>query len=333
MRRRDFIALLGAAAVPSLLWPLAARAQDAESVRRVGVLTGYAESDSEGQAQISGFRTTLRQLGWTEGRNVQIDVRWGEAANPALMETYANELVAMNPDVIVVNGGRALTAVNREPRRIPIVFAALADPVATGVVESLARPGGNVTGFTIFDGASAPKHIEALREIAPGLARVALVISPDNSNFSREVQLLNAAATPFGMKSIAMPVRVPADIERAIAEFAREPNGGLVVTSEVVISAHRSLIIASALRNRLPTMHYDRSYVVAGGLMSYGIDRRDQYRRVADYVDRILKGAKPSDLPVQQPVKFEFAINLRTAAALGLTVPTALLLRADEVIE
>jgi len=331
MRRREFMSLIGGAAAPSLLWPLSVRAQDPERARRVGVLTGFAESDSDGQSQISAFRTTLRQLGWTEGRNVQIDVRWGEAANPALMETYATELLAMHPDVIVVHGGRALTAVNREPRRIPIVFAYQADPVATGVVESLGRPGGNVTGFTTFDG--APKYIEALREIAPALARVALLISPDYVNFSRDVQLLNAAATTFGMKAVAMPIRDPAEIEHAIAEFAREPNGGLVVTSDVVISAYRDLIIASAIRNQLPTMHYDRSHVAAGGLMSYGVDRRDQYRQVADYVDRILKGAKPADLPVQQPVKFEFAINLKTAAALGLTVPTALLLRADEVIE
>lgn len=330
MQRREFITLLGGAAAA---WPLAARAQQANPPRRVGVLTGYPESDPEGQAQIAAFRTTLRHLGWAEGGNVRVEVRWGEAADPDLMQRYAVELVAMAPDVIVANGGRALAAVQKASRQLPVIFAALTDPLATGYVESLSRPGSNVTGFTTFDGSYSPKSLEALKEMVPNLTRAALVISSGNPSTAAHFGALQSAASSLGIAASLATVRNTAEIEHAFANLAREAHCGMVVSSDVVIESYRAFVVETAARYRLPAIYSMRSFVVAGGLMAFGIDRKDQYRRVAAYVDRILKGEKAAELPIQQPVKFEFAINLKTAAALGLTVPTESLLRADEVIE
>jgi putative ABC transport system substrate-binding protein len=327
--RREFLTLLGGA-MATAAWPLVARAQQP---KRVGVLMGYAEKDSAGQSLIAAFRTTLRQIGWVEDRDLQIEVRWGDAANPERMRAGAQELVAAKPDAIVVHGQRTLAAVTRETRTIPVIFASLADPVGAGAVKSLAQPGGNVTGFSVFGSSSIPKLLEALKEIAPRIARAALVVSPDNIGLDRDLRALEEGVRLYDMSSTAVRVRSAVEIESAFAKLASENNCGLVVSADVVFSAQPDLIVAAAARHRLPAAYVERSFTEAGGLMSYGINREDQYRRVAVYIDRILKGAKPAELPVQLPTKFEFVLNLKAAKALGLAVPTALLLRADEVIE
>jgi putative ABC transport system substrate-binding protein len=329
MKRREFITLLGGAAA----WPWTARAQQADRQRRVGVLSGYPETDLEGQAQIAAFRTTLRHLGWAEGRNVSIEVRWGEAADPARIQRYAAELASIEPHVIVVHGGRALAAIQKESRRFPVIFAVLTDPLGTGHIDSLARPGRNVTGFTAFEGSYSPKLLEALKEMVPGLARAAFLISSDNPGLDGHFAALQSVAPSLGVTTTIAAVRTTAAIEQAFASLERETQGGMVVASDVFIDSHRDFIVELAARHRLPTIYNTRSFVTVGGLMAYGIDRKDQYRRVAAYVDRILRGEKAAELPIQQPVKFEFALNLKTANALGLIVPTASLLRADEVIE
>jgi putative ABC transport system substrate-binding protein len=328
MRRRDFITMLGGAAAA---WPLATRAQQ-DRIRRIGVLTGYAASDPEGQARVGAFRQGLRELGWVENRNVWIDVRWA-AADPSLLRAYAAELMEMTPDVILVNNAQGLTAVQGERRDIAIVFAGVSDPVGLHFVDSLARPGGNVTGFTTFEFSPVAKLLEALKEIAPNVARVALIFDPDNPSSVGHLRSLETAAPSFAVKSVAAAVHNPVEIELAIEAFARERNGGLLIPPNTTLTSHRDLIVASAARHRLPAVYPFRVFVTAGGLMSYGADRVDQFRSAASYVDRILKGAKPADLPVQQPSKFELVINLKTAKALGLEVPASILLRADEVIE
>ena len=328
IRRREFIALLGGAAG----WPLTARAQQGERMRRIGVLTGYAESDPEGQARVGAFQQGLRELGWIASRNVWIDVRWA-AADPSLLRTYAAEIVEMTPDVILVNNAQGLAAVQGERRDVAIVFAGVSDPVGLHFVDSLARPGGNVTGFTTFEFSPVAKLLEALKEIAPGVTRVALIFDPDNPSSIGHLRSLESAAPSFAVESIAAAIHSPGEIERTIETFAREAKGGLVVPPNTTLTSHRDLIIASAARHRLPAIYPFRVFATAGGLMSYGADRVDQFRRAASYVDRILKGAKPADLPVQQPSKFELVINLKTAMALGIDVPPTLLARADEVIE
>ena len=330
MRRREFITFLGSIAAG---WPLSARAQQSERARRIGVLMGYGESDQEGQTLIAAFRQELRKLGWIEGGIFHVDVRYATAGDLNLMEAYAAELLALNPDVILVHGRRALRAVQRRKHDIPIVFAALADPVGIGVVESLARPGANVTGFTTFEGSPVAKLVQALKEIAPGIARVALIYNPDLLSWTAHWRSLESVASSLAVIPIAAPVSNPSEIKRAIEVFASEPNGGLVVPLDVTLITHRQLIIELADRYRLPAVYTERLYVTAGGLISYGVDVSDNYRRAASYIDRILKGAKPVDLPVQQPTKFELVINLKTAKAIGLTVPPSLLVRADEVIE
>jgi putative ABC transport system substrate-binding protein len=330
MRRRDFIAGLGGAAV---VGPRGAWAQQGERVRRVGVLSGYGATDPEGQLLIAAFRDELRKLGWVEGSVLAIEVRYAVAANPALMETYAADLLALKPDVVLVHGRRALSAVQRKNPDMPVVFAALADPVGTGAVQSLARPGANVTGFAIFEGSPVGKVVEALKEMAPRVVRVALAYNPDLSTWTAHWRLLESVASSFAITPIAMPVRNPFEIEQAIAAFAVEPNGGLVVQPDTTLITHRAPIIEMAARHRLPAAYSERLYVIAGGLLSYGVDVSDNYRHAASYIDRILKGARPADLPVQQPTKFQLALNLKTARALGLTVPATLLARADEVIE
>jgi putative tryptophan/tyrosine transport system substrate-binding protein len=329
MLRRDFIVGLGSATA----WPLTARAQQPERMRKVALLTGFAEGDPIGQAVVAAFQQRLQGLGWTEGRNVRFEVRWAAAGDLDLMRTHAVDLVRTGPDLILVHGNRALAAVQRETHDIPIVFAAVADPVDYRQVESLARPGGNATGFTIFVGPMLGKLTQILKEIAPDVTHVALLHSPDTPSSVRNTLALEAATEVLGVKLVFAPVRNPVEIEQSIDMFAREPNGGLVVIPDLTMTTFRRPIIALASRYRLPAIYGLRQFVAEGGLISYGNDLRGNYRSGAVYVDRILRGEKPSDLPVQQSVKIELVINTKTAKAFGIEVPEALLAIADEVIE
>jgi putative tryptophan/tyrosine transport system substrate-binding protein len=328
IRRRDFLTLLGGAAAA---WPLAVRAQQAERVRRIGVLVGLAE-DPEGRARIAAFQQALAQLGWTIGRNVRIDTRWG-AGDADRIRTYAAELVVLAPDVILGSGSSVVGPLLQATRTVPIVFTQTADPVGAGFVDSLARPGGNATGFTLSEYGMGGKWLEVLKEIAPSATRAAVL---RDSAIAQGIGLWGAiqtAAPSFGIEVSPVNVRDAPEIERAVAVFARSPNGGLIVTGSGLAIIHRDLIIALAARHKLPAVYFQRHFVAAGGLISYGPDAIDPHRRAADYVDRILKGEKPAELPVQNPTKFELVINLKTAKALGLEIPPSLLARADEVIE
>jgi putative tryptophan/tyrosine transport system substrate-binding protein len=330
MKRRTFITLLGGAVVA---WPLAARAQQPERVRRIGVLMASAADDSVSQARIAAFLQGLQQLGWTDGRNVQIDIRWA-TTNADDLRRHAAELAALAPDVIVAATGTATTApLLQATRTVPIVFVVVIDPVGAGFVTSLARPGGNATGFTIFEYGLSAKWLELLKEIAPGVSRVAVVRDPGVASGIGQFAVIQGAAPAFGVELRPIDVRDTTEIERAITAFARDSNGGLIVTASPVALRHRDLIFALAARHRLPAVYPNREYAAAGGLISYGPDLLDQYRRAAGYVDRILKGEKPSDLPVQAATKYELVISLKTAKALGLDMPPTLLARADEVIE
>jgi putative ABC transport system substrate-binding protein len=331
MRRREFISLLGGVAAAC---PLAARAQPGDRVRRIGVLIPFAESDAEAQAQVAAFRQALQQLRWTEGRNVRIDTRWA-AGDVARIRTLAKELVALQPDVILARGAPVTIALLQETRTVPMVFVVVSDPVGDGIVASFAHPGGNATGFTNVEASLGGKWLEVLKEIAPGVARVAVMFDPKTSagGGSYYLRLVEGAAASIAVQMIATPIQDAAEIERAMDAFSREPNGGLLVMPDVTTNTHRELIIATAARHRLPAVYPFRNFVAEGGLASYGVDIPDLYRRAATHVDRILRGAKPSELPVQAPVKFELALNLKTARALGLEVPPMLLARADEVIE
>ena len=326
MRRRHVIALLGG----GLICTLVIRAQQP---KRIGMLSGFSQGDPEGESLLEAFREQLMTLGWVDDRNIHIDIRWGEGADPERMRAYGAELVRLVPDVIVVHGSRALAAVRRETDRIPIVFASVADPVASGYVESLARPGGNVTGFTYYGGLPAPKLLELLKEVAPNVTRVALVMTPDNPGLGRQLEAMKTSGEPLGIKVKSMPIRDPAQIAPSIGAFAQESSAGLVVSSDTFMITHRDAIIAAAAQYRVPAAYADRSFVAAGGLFSYGVDRKERYRRVATYVHLILSGTKAGDLPVQQPLKFEFTLNSRTARALGIDVSRVLLARADELIE
>ena len=328
MKRRDFITLLGGAAVT---WPLAARAQQTERMRRIGVLMGGAGSDPVDQARLAAFLDGLQQLGWTEGRNVQIDYRFA-LGNIARLRQYAAELVALAPDVILATGQEATGALQQVTRTVPIVFVLVPDPVGAGFVDSLARPGGNVTGFTPWEYGFSAKWLELLKEIAPGVKRVAVLRDaavPEVGQFA----IIQAAAPSLGVDVSPISARDAGEIERTITTFARSSNGGLIVPGSALAAVHRDRIAALAAQNKLPAVYIDRIFVTAGGLISYGSDFLDQYRRTASYIDRILKGEKPADLPVQVPTKYELVINLKTAKALGLEVPATLLARADEVIE
>jgi putative ABC transport system substrate-binding protein len=329
--RRRFISALGGVAAA---WPLAARAQQTERVRRIGVLISGSENDPEYQAALASFREALQPLGWTEGRNVQIDTRWA-ADDPALRRAFAKELVALQPDVIVVRATPVLAALLQETRTIPIVFVTVSDPVGSKFVESLSRPGGNVTGVTNFEYPIAGKWLELLREIVPRLGRVGLLFGPETSpgGGSFYTGAVHVAGQSSGIKTIDMPIRDASQIDGAVEAFALEASGGLLVLPDVTTNVHRELIIRSAARYKLPAMYAYRIEVKDGGLISYGVDTLDQFRLAATYVDRILKGAKPADLPVQAPTKFNLVINLKTAKALSLTVPQTLLVAADEVIE
>jgi ABC-type uncharacterized transport system substrate-binding protein len=327
--RREFITLLGGAAAG---WPLAARAQQRDRVRRIGVLMGLAADDAESQARLAAFAQGLQQSGWIVGQNVRVDYRWG-AGNADAMRKYAAELVALAPDVILAHSSAAVAPLLQASRTVPIVFTLVADPVGAGYVNSLASPGGNVTGFTNFEYSMGGKWLELLKEIAPHVTRTAVIRESAIAAGHGQFGAIQAVALPLGVELRPVDVRDAGDIERDITAFARSSNGGLIVTGSPAATVHRDLIFALAARYRLPAVYNSRFFVINGGLTSYGPDFVDQFRRAAVYVDRILKGEKPADLPVQAPTKFELVINLKTAKALGLDVPPTLLARADEVIE
>jgi putative ABC transport system substrate-binding protein len=327
MRRREFITLLGGAAA----WPLAARAQQPERVRRIGVLMNIAADDPEAPVRVGAFAQGLQELGWTIGRNLRIEYRWS-AGDADRIRGYAAELSALSPDVIIAYGGAHAAAVQQAAPTVPIVFLSVNDPVAAALVASLARPGRNATGFTALEYGTSPKWLELLKQIAPGITRAA-VLRPANIGGVGQLGAIQAAAATLGVELSPVGLRDVGEIERSVAAFARGPNGGLIVVASALATVHRELIIALAAKHRLPAVYPFRYFVTAGGLISYGPDLTDQFRRTASYVDRILKGDKPADLPVQTPTKLELAINLKTANALGLTVPDTLLARADEVIE
>jgi putative tryptophan/tyrosine transport system substrate-binding protein len=329
MRRRDFIKVI---AVSAAAWPLAARAQQTGAMRRIGVLMPLAANDPEAQGRIAAFVQGLQQWGWTDGGNVRIETRW-TSGNADDTRKHAAELVALAPNVILATGSAAVAALQQATRIVPIVFVQIADPVGSGLVESLARPGGNATGFTLFEYGLSGKWLELLKEIEPRVTRAAVLRDTSIPGGTGQLGAIQSVAQSSGVELRPIGVSDVGEIERAIAAFARSPNGGLIVTASVVANVHRDLLIKLAARHRLPAVYSDRVFVTGGGLISYGPDRADQYRRAAAYVDRILKGEKPADLPVQAPTKYELAINLKTAKALGLEIPPQLLARADEVIE
>ena len=330
IRRREFITLLGGAAAA---WPVAARAQQAERMRRIGVLVGAQRPDDpESQANFAAFLQRLQQLGWDESRNVQIDYRWG-LGNADNVRKYAMELAAIAPDVILTSGTSTITPLLQVTRTLPIVFVNVADPVGAGFVDSLSRPGGNTTGFLQFEYGLSAKWLELLKESAPSVTRAAVLRDPSITAGIGQFAIIQSLASSVGVEVSPVNVRDAGEIERAVAAFARAGNGGLIATTSALTLLHRDLIIALAARHRLPAVFNRRTYVVSGGLLSYGADLVDQYRQAAAYVDRILKGEKPADLPVQAPTKYELVINLKTAKALGLEIPPSLLARADEVIE
>jgi putative ABC transport system substrate-binding protein len=330
MRRREFITLLGGVTVA---WPLAAGAQQSDRVLRLGVMvSGPTEADAEGRARVAALKLGLLERGWVEGRNLKIDYRW-PGADTGRMRVYAAELVGLNPDVIFAAPSGALAEVQRATRTIPVVFAQVSDPVGAGFVASLAHPGGNITGFALFEFGVGSKWLELLKQIAPSVARVAVIYDPITPNAPGYLPLIEAASRSSGVDVFAHSVHSVTEIESVITAFAAGPNGGVIAIPSALITEQRNLIISLANRFRLPSVFAFRYYAVAGGLVSYGVDNIDLYRRAAAYVDRILKGEKPSDLPVQEATKFQLVINVKTAKALGLTVPPGLLATADEVIE
>jgi len=326
--RRELLVALGGAATA---WPLAARAQQGERVRRVGVLMPFTADDQEGQARLLAFAQGLQQSGWTIGQNVRIDTRWASRASE--IRRHAVELVATMPDVILATGASTMGPLLQATHSVPIVFAAVADPVGAGFVDSLARPGGNATGFTSFEYGLSAKWLELLKEIAPGVTRVAVLRDPAIPSGVGQFTVIQTAATSLGVEAIPVSMRDAAGIEQAVAALARSANGGLILTVSGLAYLHRDLIIALAARHKLPAVYADRPFAAGGGLISYGSDQVDGYRRAAGYVDRILKGEKPADLSVQAPTRYVLVINLKTAKALGIEVPPTLLARADEVIE
>ena len=326
--RRKFIALIGGAAA----WPLAARAQQGEPMRRIGALMSTAADDPEGQARIAAFQQGVQQFGWTIGRNVRIDSRW-PVGDSERTRRYAAELVALAPDVILAVSSATTEPLLHATRTVPIVFVQVAEPVGAGFVETLARPGGNATGFMLYEYGISGKWLELLKEIAPGVKRVGFLQNPANAAGPAQFGAIQATAPSLGVEVSPISVRDAGEIERAVADFARAPNGGLIITGSALAIFHRHLIIALAAKHRLPAVYFQRTLVADGGLISYGADVLDQYRRAASYVARILKGEKPADLPVQTPTKYELVINLKTAKALSLEIPSSVLARADEVIE
>jgi len=331
MRRREFLGGVGGLVVAAY-WPLAARAQQPERVRRVAVLMNTAADDFEGQARMSAFLQRLHGLGWTEGQNVHVDTRWASGTAGGYRNS-ATELVKLKPEIILANGTPALAPLLEATGTIPIVFVSVIDPIGAGFVASLAQPGGNATGFTIYEYGMGGKWLELLKEIAPHLTRAAVLRDPAVASGLGLFGAAQAVAPSLRMELTPLDVRDAGEIERGVTGFARSSNGGLIVTGSAAALGHRELIIGLAARYRLPTIFPARLYVTQGGLVSYGPDQIDPYRRAAEYVDRILKGERPSDLPVQAPTKFELVVNLKTAKVLGLTVPQSLLVRAEEVIE
>jgi len=328
MRRREFITVLGGVAA----WPLSARAQQPDRIRRIGVLMNLAEGGAEAQARIAAFLQGMQQMGWTERSNIRFDIRWG-GGDSAKARANAAELVALAPDVILATGSVSVGPLLQASSAVPIVFVIVPDPVGAGYVNSLARPGGNATGFSLFEYGIGGKWLELLKQIAPGVTRVAVIRDPAISGGLGVFGAIQSAAPSFGVEASAVNVRDASEIERDIAAFASNSSGGLIVTASGLANTHRSLIIALAARHRLPAVYFQRVFVADGGLISYGPNYLDQYRLAAGYVDRILKGEKPADLPVQAPTKYDLAINLKTAKALGLNVPNTLIGRADELIE
>jgi len=329
MRRREFITLLGSAGAA---WPVVALGQQRERMRRVGVLTNLSESDTEGRARDEAFVQELRQLGWIEGGNLQIDRRF-TAGDEALVRQYAHELVGLEPNVIVTTGSAGLVPLLRETRTLPLVFTIVPDPVGAGFVDSLARPGGNATGFVQFEFGLSAKWLELLKEVAPDVTRVAVLREPGLTAAIAQFAALQAVAPSLRMELVPLNFRDQADIERVVASFARSRSDGMIVTSGPLAAVHRKTIVATAARHKLPAVYVSRFTALDGGLISYGPDFVDQFRGAATYVDRILKGEKPADLPVQAPTKYELVVNLKTAKALGLSLPPSLLARANEVVE
>jgi len=330
MRRREFVGLCGAVAAT---WPIALRAQQGERVRRIGVLMASTLDDPESQARIAAFQQSLQQLGWIDGRNVSIDTRWA-TTNPDDIRRHAAELAALTPDVILAGTGTATVApLLQATRTVPIVFALVIDPVGAGFVDSLARPGGNATGFTVFEYGMSGKWLELLKQLSPAVTRAAVLRDPTIASGIGQFAAVQAVAPSLGVDLSAVDVRDAGEIERAITAFARSSNAGLIVTANALATRHRELIITLAAQHRLPAVYPYRRFVDDGGLVSYGPDFVDQYRQAAGYIDRVLKGEKPAEMPVQAPIKYGIVINLKTIKALGLTVPPAVLARADEAIE
>jgi putative tryptophan/tyrosine transport system substrate-binding protein len=327
VRRREFISLLGGAAA----WPLAARAQQGERMRRIGVLMNATE-DSDQQANLAAFTQALQQMGWTEGRNVQIETRWAGGSAPEIRR-HVGELVALAPDVILATGTAAMGPFLQATRTLPIVFVNVADPVGAGFVDSLSHPGGNATGFIQFEYSLSGKWVELLKQIAPGVTRAAVLRDPTITSGIGQFAVIQSVAQSVGVEVSAINLRDAGEIERGVTKFAAATNGGLIVTASALSVVNGALITALAARHKLPTVYYRRYFVTTGGLVSYGYDAVAQFRGAASYVDRILKGEKPSNLPVQAPTKYELVLNLKTAKALGLEVPATVLARADEVIE
>jgi putative tryptophan/tyrosine transport system substrate-binding protein len=327
MKRREFIFAVGGAAVT---WPLSAQAQQTDRARRIGVLMNNDGADQ--RASYAAFMQFLKELGWADGGNLRVDSRWADGSASDIRK-YAEELAALAPDVIVVTGTAGLAPIIQVAPTVPIVFANVADPVGAGFVNSMSRPGGNVTGFVQFEYSLSAKWLELLKQVAPDLARVAVLRDPAITSGIGQFAVIQSVATSLGVEVVAINVRDASEIEQSVEAFARLPNGGLILTASALATTHRNLIIALAAKYKLPAVYYRRYYAASGGLISYGYDVFQQYRGAAGYVDRILKGEKPANLPVQAPTKYELIINLKTAKAMGLTVPPALLARADEVIE
>jgi len=327
VKRRTFIAGLGSAAV----WPITARGQQPERLRRIGLLLGTTADDSDSQVRLAVFRQSLQQLGWTDGRNLRIDYRWA-AGNAENYRKYAAELVALAPDVILAPGF-SVGPMIQATRTVPIVFVFTTDPVGSGFVDSLSRPGGNATGFMAFEFSLNAKWLELLKEIAPGVTRAAVLRDAAIPSGIGQFAVIQSVAPSVGVEVSPINLRDAGEIERAVTAFARAANGGLIVAASALATVHRDLIITLAARHKLPAVYFNRVFVTDGGLISYGADFNDQYRKAAGYVDRILKGEKPADMPVQAPTKYELVINLKTAKALGLEIPSSMLARANEVIE
>jgi putative ABC transport system substrate-binding protein len=329
IQRREFITLLGSTVAA---WPVAARAQQPGPMRRVGVLMDLAADDPEGRARVAAFRSELSRLGWTDGGNIRIDIRWGAGVANRMRE-YAEELVALMPDVILASGSPSVGALQQSITKLPVVFTSVVDPVGAGFVASLARPGGNTTGFMLLEYSIGTKWLELLKDAEPRVTRVAVLRDPTLASGSGQFGAIQAVASSFGVELSPIGMRNASEIEDAVNAFAPGAKGGLIITASTLATQHRELIVALASRHRLPAVYSNRLFVTDGGLLSYSPDRIDHFRRAAGYVDRILKGEKPADLPVQAPTKYELVINLKTAKALGLEIPPSLLARADEVIE